>query len=99
MRGRKLAVEHDDTAIGRPAWAFVEIALGQQSLAGAVRAHDADIELAAGHFGEGDQVAARRPHRRAIPAVAEADALYAAAVGVHDIDLLRATAVGVEDDA
>ena len=60
--------------------------------------HDADLELAAGLLGEGDEIAARRPHRRRIGAVAERDAVLAGAVGAHDVDLRAAAAVGGEHD-
>src|SRR5690606_1093117 len=65
----------------------------------AVGAHDADLELAADLLGEGDQVAARRPNRRGVVAVAEGDALGVAAAGRHDVDLRAPAAVGGEDDA
>src|SRR6185312_2303662 len=78
---------------------FDEESLGEQAFARPVGPHDADEELAALDLGEGDEIAARRPYRRAVTTAAEAaDALDVAAVCVHDVELLRAAAVGVEDD-
>ena len=82
---------------GRPLNAYV-VETPEHALAAAVGPHDADAEAAAGDLGEGDPVAARRPHRRGIAAIAEADAPLAAAARAHDIELLAAAAVGVEDD-
>ena len=53
---------------------------------------------AAGQPREGDQVAARRPYRRRVAALAEADAPRPAAAGAHDVELLVAAAIGVEHD-
>src|SRR5690606_42030694 len=50
-------------------------------------------------LGEGDQVAARRPYRGGIAALALADPRLGAPVSVHDIELLRSAAVGFEHDA
>ena len=74
-----LAEEHQHPAVGRPGRPFDQEAVGQHALAAAVRPHDADAEAAARDLGEGDIVAARRPHRRGVAALAEADALLAAA--------------------
>src|SRR5262245_18967420 len=93
------AEEHDDAAVRRPCRPLVVIALGEAPLAGSVRPHDADGELALSLLGEGDVIAARRPHRRRIGAVAEADALRLAAARRHDVDLLLAAAVRLEADA
>src|ERR1700692_3865038 len=81
---------------GRP---LVVIALGQNPLAGAVWPHDTDGKPALRLLGEGDVVAARRPYRRRVGAVAEADALRLAAVRRHHVDLLLSAAVGLERDA
>src|SRR6266511_1527906 len=70
-----VAEEHDHAAVRRPGRALVVIALGQDAFARSVGAHDADAELALILLGEGDIVAARRPHRRRIGAIAETDAL------------------------
>src|SRR3546814_2300809 len=61
-----------------------------QALATARRRHHADAELAAAHFGEGDQVAARRPFGGRIAAAAKADPLLVRSIDVHRIDLLAA---------
>src|SRR5207248_6084583 len=63
--------------------------LRQEPLARAVRPHNADIEGAALDLGEGDQIAARRPYRRAVFALAKADAAPLAAAGIHHVELLR----------
>src|SRR5262249_58701471 len=52
-----------------------------------------------GLFGEGDVVAAGRPHWRRVDAIAEADALRWAAIRPHDVDLLFSAAVGLKADA
>src|SRR5262249_33346630 len=75
------------------------IALGQNSLAGAVRPHDTDGEPALRLLGERDVVTARRPYWRRVSAIAEADALRLAAVRRHHVDLLLSAAVGLERDA
>src|SRR5438445_13864395 len=74
-----VAEEHHHPPVrceGRP---LVMEAGGQDALAGTVGLHDADGELAAALLGEGDVVAARRPDRGRIAAVAvilaERDAL------------------------
>src|SRR6185436_16642495 len=94
-----IAEEHDHASVRRPGRSFVVIALGQDPLAGSIRLHDADGEPARHLFGEGDVVAARRPYRRRVRAVAEADALRLAAVRAHDVDLLLSAAVRLEADA
>src|SRR5262249_42499181 len=76
-----LAEIHQHAAIGRPGRPLDQKILGQQAFAGAVRPHHPDIESAAFDLGEGDQIAARRPDRRAVFAGAEADPLPLAAVG------------------
>ena len=90
--------EDQHAAVGRPARPLVLPAVGQQLLAPARRRHDADAEIA-GELGEGDQVAARAPHRRRVAAAAEADPLLVRAVGVHHVELLPARAVALEHDA
>src|SRR5262249_51322130 len=94
-----IAEEHDHAPVRRPGRSFVVIALGENALARSVRAHDADGEPALRLLGEGDIVAARRPYRRRIGALAEADALRLAAVRRHDVDLLLSAAIGLEADA
>src|SRR5471030_2512194 len=89
---------HQDPPVGRPGRAFDQVAVGQHALATAIGPHDADPEAAGHDLGEGDIIAARRPDWRGIAAVAEADALLAAAARAHDIELLGATTVGVEHD-
>src|SRR4029078_7451992 len=84
-----LAEEHEHAAVGRPGRALVVEALGEDSLARPVRAHHSDQEASGGLLGEGDEIAAGRPHRRRVAAVAEADAALAGAVAAHDIELLR----------
>src|SRR6266508_4059794 len=86
-------------ALRRPGRALVVIALGQDAFARSVGAHDADAELALILLGEGDIVAARRPHRRRIGAIAETDALRRSAARRHHVDLLLAAAIGLEADA
>src|SRR3546814_1337785 len=92
------AEKADDAAVWRPAWPFVLPAVGEDSLAAAVGPDHADAKTPAAHLGEGDQVAARAPRRRAIAPVAKADALLAGAVGVHDVELLAATPVAFKHD-
>src|SRR3546814_14475633 len=70
-----------------PYTTLVRSAVGEDSLAAAVGPDHADAKTPAAHLGEGDQVAARAPRRRAIAPVAKADALLAGAVGVHDVEL------------
>src|SRR5262249_15957085 len=94
-----VAEEHNHAPVRRPGRSFIVIALGQNPLARSVRAHDSDRKPAFGLLGEGDVVAARRPHRRRVGAVAEADALRLAAARGHDVDLLLAAAIGFERDA
>src|SRR3954451_1126433 len=95
----RIAEEHDDPAVGRKGRAFVVVALGEDALALAVRPHGADGEAALAELGESDQIAARRPDRCRIGAVAEADALGALPVRTHHINLLRAAAVAFEANA
>src|SRR5271155_259671 len=97
--GRLLAEEHQHPAVRRPGWPLVQEAARKYSFAFTFRRHEADRKLAPIYLGEGDQVAARRPHRRRVAARAEADALHARAVGIHDVELLAAAAIGVEGDA
>src|SRR5262245_18141265 len=94
-----VAEEHDHAPIRAPCRSLVVIALGQDALARSIRAHDADREPALRLLREGDQIAARRPHRRRVGTVAEADALRLAATRGNQIDLLLAAAVGFERDA
>ena len=72
---------------------------GEDAFVRSVGLHDADRELALPLLGEGDEIAFRRPDGRRIAAVAEGDALGAAAAGRHDVDLLRAAAIRFEADA
>ena len=51
-----------------------------------------------GDLGEGNEIAARTPDRRAVLALTEADAVNVRTIGVHHIDLLRAAAIGFERD-
>src|SRR3954469_4707827 len=88
-----VAEEHDDPTVRAESRAFIVKAFGQDALARAVRLHDADGEFAAADLGEGDVVALRRPYRRRVGAFAETDALRAAALRAHDVDLLRAATV------
>src|SRR3546814_11688261 len=81
-----------------PYTTLVRSAVGEDSLAAAVGPDHADAKTPAAHLGEGDQVAARAPRRRAIAPVAKADALLAGAVGVHDVELLAATPVAFKPD-
>src|SRR5512144_1449835 len=91
-RARLLAKEGEDAAVGRPGRPFDQEARGQHALAAAIGPHDANAEAAAADLGEGDPVAARRPDRRGVATLAEADAAIAAARGAHDIELLAAAA-------
>src|SRR5690606_26674615 len=94
-----LAEEHQHAAIWRPGRAFLQAAGGEDALARAVGAHHADLELAGGLLGEGDEVAARGPDRRRIGAVAEGDALRVRAIRAHRVDVRTAAAIRREDDA
>src|SRR6185312_11188494 len=96
--GGRTAEIHQHATVRRPGRALDEKTGGQEPLALPIWLHDADRETAALDLGEGDEVAARRPHRRRILARAEADALRPAAAGGHHVKLLRDAAVGVEDD-
>src|SRR5262245_6496759 len=71
----------------------------QRALAGAIRTHDPDQKAGARLLGEGNEIPARRPHRRRVASLAEADSVLAGAVGVHDVELLGAIAIRFEDDA
>src|SRR5260221_8857611 len=66
--GLRLAEIHEDPTIGRPSRRFDQECLGEKPLAAAIGPHHADKELAALDLGEGDEVAAGRPHRRAVAA-------------------------------
>src|SRR5207253_9026025 len=93
------ALEDQLAAARGPARAFVEGAVGQQLLAGPVGLDHADARAGPGHAaGEGDRCTVRAPHRRRIPAAAEAHPALTGPVGVHHIELLRAGAVAFEDD-
>ena len=83
---------------GRPGRALVQVAARDQPLVAAVGPHHADAEHAALDHHERDQVAARRPGRAAVAAVAEADPGGAAAAAAHDVEQRPAAAVGVEHD-
>src|SRR5262245_1846927 len=74
-----IAEEHHHAAVGRPGRAFIVEAFGEDALAFAFGRDHADRKLALRLLGEGDGVAARRPYRRRIGALAKADALCAAA--------------------
>src|SRR6185437_8658626 len=78
--------------------ALVVEPLRENALARAVRLENADRKLPVGLAGEGDVIAARRPHRRRVMALAEADALRRAAAGRHHINLLRTAAIALEAD-
>src|SRR5690349_2493401 len=82
---RVVTLEQDHPAVRSPARALVHVALREQPLVAAVRLHDADVEQPALDLGEGNQVAARRPGRAAVAAVAEADPLRSAAAARHDV--------------
>src|SRR3546814_3110909 len=58
----------------------------------------ADMKPAAELLGEGDQVAARRPHRSRIAPAIEADAPHVAAIDVHYVELRTAAPVGVRSE-
>src|SRR5437879_1673134 len=98
-----VAEEHHDPPVRCDGWPLVMEAGGQDALAGPVGLHDADGELPAALFGKGDVVAARRPDRGRIAAVAvvlaKRDALRGSAGRRHHIDLRLAAAVGFEADA
>src|SRR5215475_2572061 len=95
--GRRLAEVHKYSAIGRPSRPLDQEIAGQKPLPRAVRSHHTDVERAALDFGEGDQIAARRPHRGAVFTRAKADSLSLAAIRIHHIELLRTAPIGVED--
>src|SRR3569623_2011003 len=83
----EIAEEHHHATVRRKRRAFIMEARGEDALARSVRLHDADSELAAALHGEGDVVAARRPYRRRIAAVAERDALRGTTARCHYINL------------
>ena len=60
--------------------------------------HDTDIELAAGLFGEGDQIAPRRPDRCCIIATLEANPLNVGAILIHGIELRTPSPVRIKYD-
>src|SRR3546814_12208098 len=91
---RRRAEEHQDAAVRRPGRSLFLIRLAEEPLSRPVRPHHADMEAALVHLGEGDQVAARRPDRRGIPAVAMAGPADVAAACVHVVEPLRPAAVG-----
>src|SRR5229473_3372244 len=93
-----LAEKHQYAAVRRPGRSFHQKVLREQPFAGAVGPHHTDIKGAALDLGEGNQIAARRPHRGAVFAGAEADPPDAAAIRAHHIELLRTAAIGVEHD-
>src|SRR5580698_1196735 len=66
-----VAEEHEIEAVRGEGGALVVETFDQDSLARAVRFHDADAERAALDAGESDQVAARRPDRRRVMALAK----------------------------
>src|SRR6516165_10930406 len=70
-----VAKEHDHASIRRTGRTFIVITLGKNALAGTVGAHDTDGEPAFELFCKGDVVTPRRPNRRRIGAIAEANAL------------------------
>src|SRR5262247_3764823 len=78
-----IAEEHQHTAIGRPGRTLVVIAFGQEAFVRSVGLDHADTESAAALLGEGNVVTARRPDRRRILALAEADALCLPATCPH----------------
>ena len=108
-----LAVIHQHAAIGGPSRALHQEALGQETLARAIGPHDPDVEGAAFELREGDQVAARRPHRRCIPPGAKADALrefahscevamentVAIGDGANDLDMMAAAGISIAFNA
>src|SRR6185295_6863787 len=75
-----VAEKHDHAPVRSPGRAFIVIALGENTLARAIDAHDSDGERARAAFGESDHVAARRPHRRRVIALAEGKPALAGAV-------------------
>src|SRR3954469_13371512 len=83
--GAALAEIHQHPPVWRPGRPFDEIVLRQQSLAGTVRLHHADVKRPAIDLRERDQVAARRPYRRAVFPRTEADPPGIASVRVHDV--------------
>src|SRR5262245_36341964 len=94
-----IAEEHHHAPVGRPGRTLVVIAFSENAFAGSVRPYDTDCEASFRLLGEGDVVAAWRPDRRRISALAEADALCSAAIRAHDINLLTAAAIRLEADA
>ena len=96
LAGRSFLEVHQHATVRSPRWAFGMPRFDEFALSCSVGTHDADVEPSAVHFGKGDQIAARRPDWRSIIAVAEADALGAASVGIHHINLLRAAAIGLK---
>src|SRR5262249_56956483 len=92
------AEDHEHAAVGGPGRALVVKSFGEDSLTRAVRAHDADQEAAGHLLGEGDEIAARRPNRRGIAALAGADAPLAGAVARHHIELLGPVPIRFEGD-
>ena len=73
-------------------------AFGQNALAAAIGFHHTDEKPALIGFGKGYQIAARRPDRRCISALAITDAPHICAIGFHYINLLCAHTIGLEND-
>src|SRR5215208_3866800 len=94
----RIAEEHQHASVRRPSRAFVMVALGQNAFARTIRLDNANGEAALELLGEGDVVAAWRPDRRRIGALAEADALRRSALRTHDINLLATATIGFETD-
>src|SRR5579872_2953789 len=83
-----IAEKHDNSPIWRKCRTFVVEPFGEDAFAGSIRLHHPDREFILAKPRERDVVAARRPNRCGVAAIAEADALRRAAAGVHQINLL-----------
>src|SRR6516164_910227 len=96
---RRIAEKHDHAAVWGKRRTFVVETLSQDALAGPIRLHHPDGEFVLPQAGEGNVIAARRPDRRGVAAIAEADALGRAAGSAHHINLLATATIGFKADA
>ena len=93
-----LAEKHQHPPVGRPCRPLDQKILRQDTFSTTVRFYHADGKSAPIAFREGDQISARRPHRRGVTALAVTDPAEIAAIQAHNVKLLGAAAVGIEND-
>src|SRR5205807_9090402 len=94
--GRRLAEIHQQPAVRRPSGPFHQEIPREEALSRAVGPHYPDVERPTFDFGEGDQIAARRPDRRAVFARTETNAFDAATVRIHYVKLLGTAAIRIK---